>query len=301
MQLNPRLRPWSFQFCFSTIHAISCWVIDFHVRCPPLWFTFDACNSHFFAPDGWAKVKGKCVICRKNAVDVEWYEEIETVNEVGFTEKEAVGDMCLLCGVTSECFPKLRPAILKKKYVKEPSFKQEFDAMSARIDVSDRRRFLPGEVVDGFSCSVEVYTKLALIPLAAFQAKLGLATRVKVRITTIFDPEGNEISGVLVERHSVPEKCPVFTVKLSASQYMTWRNMTLSPEDQQRQLQAQETFEFKAIVSLVHRNPFVRQHMSHVRATSACSRAVMSHMRARKHIYAHIWTHRCTAMDARGN
>ena len=125
-------------------------------------------------------------------------------------------------------------------------FRKEFWAVRAGVEKAQERLYKIMAVHSDHTCGLRVCMNVALIELRVFKIHFSTppeAINQKV-VTLPFGPEGEPISGVVMEKRTVPEGVPYFEVQLFGEVSRQLHHVLLSPEELRREGQAKDRFKF---------------------------------------------------------
>lgn len=189
-----------------------------------------------------------CDVCCKKSNDVRWFETLAQADTSGEEVHEAVGDVCWSDGWTCTAYPKLTVVEVATKLREDADFKAGYLKCKALTELVCLPHITPASVTEVKGQGIEVYTKLGFVKSDVFAAQLLVdPEKVKaMRIVKLPIPQGDGfMTGVLVQRHLIPNHVPCFVVKLSAKEWVDWGKHNLTAAELVRPQQARETWEVK--------------------------------------------------------
>ena len=104
------------------------------------------------------------------------------------------------CGLASEAYPALTQEKIFDNYSTKPQWRTTFRQIAKSLETSVKRMIKQQAVMSSTTCSIEIYSKLALILTNIFVASFTTPEKMGVKVETLPGPNGQDVSGILSQK-----------------------------------------------------------------------------------------------------
>lgn len=167
-------------------------------------------------------------------------------------------ELCFICGHTCDAFPLLNQEDIIRKYRVEVTFRQTFDGVRVKVTVlldrlGDDLRENKG-VGENNLTGHRVICSVGFIPFEIVTAhyKMDVSKVTGLLVGTTMGPFG-EVSGLIVERFSIPETMPHYTIEYYHDNNRKLSVKTLRPDENVRVGQAEDLFQLLGKLDMENR------------------------------------------------